>query len=394
MNRRPGFSLGIALAIALTLVACVGAPGTAGRPGVKKSTSVAAKKVSPKPGASPSKKPSPVPSLGLLLEGKVTIEPAALVSSHLAQLTAGGAKIIANNSGGIISDNGLGIISDNGLGLISDNGLGLISNNSGSYRLQATAGGLKPVEGMWVRAVNLYDGKVLAGPVATKPDGSYKLGFIQAPKKNLRIEAFVPAKEPDPATTYETLTPPSPAPVLTSDTTRAVARMMIDALPLIFQPVVDKAKQNPVPSPNPNNPRVLLDLADLLIKAGPEKVTALDQGGALSRGMAERLVAVADLTLPPYQELYDVAEEARAFGDSLDPPLPTSLVDQVVPLLQHKEDLPKVIALFKQYGMPDAQAEDLGNRLRAKSEAVGQLLTLTLITHEHEVLDPLEALLK
>jgi hypothetical protein len=327
-----------------------------------------------------------VPSLGLLLEGKVTVEPGALVAAKLAKATSAGATIIANNGGSLISDNGLG--------LISDNGLGLIANNGGNYRVAAAASGLKPIEGMWVKAVSLFDGKVLAGPVATRADGSYKLGFLKVPAHNLRIVASVPGQESGAQFSYATFVPPSPAPVVTSDTTQAVAKLMIDSVAILFQPLIDKCKQEPVPSPNPNNPQVALDLAYMLIKAGPAMVTAVDKDGAIARGIAERLIASADLTNPAYKELYDVAEEARAVGDALPTPPTDSVVVKVTRLLEHKEDQPELIALFVSLGLPETQATDLATRLRDKSKAVSDLLTLTMITHQKELLDPLEAQLK
>ena len=98
MRRRQQVLGSGAVAIALVLGACAGAPGTAGKPAAKASAKPSVKTPSPSPKATTV--PSPVPSLGLLLEGRVTVAPAAILDAKLGQVTAQGVKIIANNSGG------------------------------------------------------------------------------------------------------------------------------------------------------------------------------------------------------------------------------------------------------------------------------------------------------
>ena len=80
--------LPLALASAIALAACAGTPSA----NHKVTTGVP---VSTKAGKQPT--PSAVPSLGLLLEGKVTIEPGALLDGKLAQPTATGVKIISED---------------------------------------------------------------------------------------------------------------------------------------------------------------------------------------------------------------------------------------------------------------------------------------------------------
>jgi hypothetical protein len=386
-----GFRLA-ALAVMVAIAACAGVP-TASKSTKKTSTKTATSKVSPaKATSSKQPTPAPSPSLGLLLEGQVAVEPGALLDGKLAQVTSTGVKLISNNGGGIISDNGLGIISDNGLGIISDNGLGIISNHAGGYRIASLGNGLKAVEGMAVSAVSLLDGRLLAGPVATKADGTYKLGFLTAPERNMRIVASVPSHEKDAQYTYETLIPPKAAPVLTSDATRAVSDYTIGALVLIFQPFVERAKSDAPPSVNPNNPDELKEFAALMYKIGPKRVTELDQDGALAKLLAGRLVSWSDLDTQAFKDLMVLAEEVRAFGASLSTPVTPSMVDQAIPLMQHKEDRDKLIALFTSHGMDEAKATDLADKLKAKGDAVAQQLILTLLIHKTEVFKPFQEL--
>jgi hypothetical protein len=386
----------VALLAMVAVAACAGNPASTKSTAKKKSTTTATSKVSPvKAQSSPSAKPSAMPSLGLVLTGQVAVEPGALLAGNLAKTTATGVKLISDNGLGLISDNGLGLISDNGAGLISDNGLGIISNNSGGYRIQSLGTGLKPVEGMLVSAVSLLDGRVLAGPVASKADGSYKLGFYKAQERNMRIVVTVPKHEKDAQYTYETLIPPTDKPIVTSDTTRAVADYTIGALEVIFQPYIEIAKSQVQPSVQPKNEQVTKDFAAILMRIGPTKIAELDGAdGRLTRAISERIVSYTDLTAKPFDDFVVVAEKVRVFGASLEKPVTPALLDQAIPLLRHKDDLPLVAALFSDRGMPEADAMALATELKTKGDAVGQMLVLALLAHQTEIFAPFEAIAK
>jgi hypothetical protein len=312
----------------------------------------------------------------------VTIDPSALLAGKLATATATGVKLI--------SDNGLGLISDNGLGLISDNGLGVIGNNGAGYRVAEAASGLKPVEGMWVSAVGLYDGKVLAGPVATKADGSYQLGFVKTPERNLRIVATVPKHEAEAQYTYATLIPPSPAPIVTNDSTRVVAGFVLDLLPQLLQPTINIAKQNPPPSIPPDADPVTKGLAAELYPMGPETLSRIDVDGAVAKGVSQRLVAYADLKNVGFKELYDVVEEVRAFAETIPPETP-SLLTQMQPMFHAGKDA-ELAAFFEDRGMETEKAADLAKRLLNKGHVVSDLLTLTMLAHMDEIFGPISDL--
>jgi hypothetical protein len=368
-----------AIALVLAIAACTGSPATPRK--TTASASTAPTKVAT---ASSPKTPSAVPSLGLLLQGRVTVDPSALLAGKLATTTATGVKLI--------SDNGLGLISDNGLGLISDHGSGIVGNNAAGYHVAASASGLKPVEGMLVSAVGLYDGKVLAGPVATKADGSYQLGFVKTPERNLRIVATVPKHEKEAEYTYATLVPPSPAPVVTSDSTRVVAAFVLDLLPVLLQPTVDIAKQDPPPTLPPDVDVVTKGLADELYPMGPETLKRIDVDGAVAKGISSRLVAYADLKHVAFKELYDVVEEVRAFAETLPPETP-SLLSKMQPMFHAGKDA-ELAAFFEDRGMETEKAADLAKRLLNKGHVVSDLLTLTLATHLDEIFGPISDLAK
>jgi hypothetical protein len=254
---------------------------------------------------------------------------------------------------------------------------------------------LKPVEGMLVSAVSLLDGRVLAGPVASKADGSYKLGFYKAQERNMRILVTVPEHEKEAQYTYTTFVPPTDTPIVTSDTTRAVADYTLSALEIMFQPYIDTAKSDAPPSVNPRNDQVALDFANILIRIGKPKIREIDgTDGRMARLISERIVSYTDLTAQPFDDFVVVAEKVRAFGATLDEPVTPALLDQAIPLLKHKDDLPLVAALFSDRGMPEAEAMALATELKTKGDSVGQVLILALLAHQTEIFAPFEALAK
>jgi hypothetical protein len=396
---------GLGLALAVTVAACASVP-TAGKTTVRG-------KGSPAPTSASSKAPTAVPSLGLLMAGRVTVDPAALLSSKMAKATPDGVKLIsdnglglisdnglgliANNSAGLISDNGLGLISDNGLGLIANNSAGLIANNSAGFRIQniaaTAASSVKPVEGMVVTAVNLFTGKVIAGPVVTDAKGGYKLGFLKAPASNVGIVASVSAKAPVARFTYATLVPPDDKPVLTDDTSRALTRYLLGVIPGRIQPWIDEVKAG---TPDPIDEDDSMEekrVKGMLAKITPERMNVADKArGTVALDISKRIVSFVDLTTPAFGEFYTVTEEIRAYGESIQPPPDVSLVEQVMRYAQSKEQSRLLPELFISYGMPEARAHTLAETLRAKVDVIGQQLLLVMVVHQKEVFAPLEDL--
>jgi hypothetical protein len=406
---------GLGLAMAVTIAACASVPTTGSKPTVRKVTS------SPKTASASAKAPSAVPSLGLLMAGRVTVDASALLSSKMAKATATGVKLISDNGLGLISDNGLGLISDNGLGLISDNGLGLISdnglglisdnsaglvsnnsaglisNNSAGFRIQnvgATASTtVKPVQGMVVTAVNLFTGKVIAGPVATDANGGYKLGFLKAPTSNIGIVASVSTKAPVARFTYATLVPPDDKPVLTDDTTRALTRYLLGVIPGRIQPWIDEVKAGTPDPVDENDGMEEKRVKGLLAKITPARMKEADKArGTVALAISQRIISYLDLKTPAFDEFYDVTEEIRVYSESLQPQPEVSLVEQVMRYAQSKEQSRLLPELFISYGMPEARAHTLAETLRTKVDVIGQQLILVMVVHQKEVFAPLEEL--
>ncbi|MFN3430601.1 MAG: hypothetical protein ACK46X_11680, partial [Candidatus Sericytochromatia bacterium] len=337
--------------------------------------------------------PAAVPSLGLLLDGRVAVDPSALLANKLVEKTAAGVKLL--------SDNGLGLIANNGGGLLSDNGLGLIANNSAGFRvLQASASApqagtaLKPVEGMWVKAVSLYDGKLLAGPVATNAEGRYQLGFLNAPARNIRIVAEVPLKVPDARFSYATLIPPKPASVVTNDSTRAITGYILGVLPARIQPYLEMVKAGTPPEIKPKDESYEKKLKETLAKIPPAKMIEADKKTPVAMAISERMISFADLTMPIYQEFYGVTEEIRTFGEAIQPAPEVALVEQVMTLAGDKATAKQIPDLLKKYGMPEARAIDVGARLEQKGIAIAQVVLLVMLAQEDEVFAPLKQLVE
>jgi hypothetical protein len=378
---------GLALAVTLSLVACVATPTA------KDKTSVTTRASAGGATKTQSSAPAAVPSLGLLLDGQVAVDPSALLANKLVEKTAAGVKLL--------SDNGLGLIANNGGGLLSDNGLGLIANNSAGFRVlqaspAAAASGstLKPVEGMWVKAVSLYDGKLLAGPVATNAEGRYKLGFLNAPARNIRIVAEVPLKVPDERFAYATLIPPKPASVVTNDSTRAITRYILGVLPARIQPFLEMVKAGNPPEIKPKDESYEKKLKETLAKIPPAKMIEADKKTPVAMAISERMISFADLTMPIYQEFYGVTEEIRTFGEAIQPAPEVALVDQVMKLAGDKETARQIPDLLKQHGMSDARATDVAGRLEQKGIAIAQLVLLVMLAQEDEVFAPLKKLVE
>jgi hypothetical protein len=368
------------LALVVSLAACAGAPVGAPKSSVKQATRAQASS----PAAGASQKPAPIPSLGLLLEGQVTVDPALMLTRKVAQNTALGIKLI--------SDNGLGLISDNGLGLIANNSAGLSGGKSAYGVAQAGSAGLKAVEGMAVSAVSLFDGAVLAGPVATGADGRYKLGFLKAPTSNMRIVATVPGQETDKRLSYATLVAPSPAPVLTSDSTRAVSGYILSVLPGHMQPIIDKYKSGtaePVPASEPQHVK---DLAAVIEKIPAAKLQAADRDGQLARRISERLISFVDLSQPAYDDLFTDVEIIRRFSEGLavqpDPPL----LEQFEALAGRRYGFRELPPLLTRLGMEATEAQAITDRMNDKAELIGGLIMVTFVLHKTEVLKPIEDL--
>lgn len=378
---------GAGLALAVSLAACVGAPVSSPKSSIKPATRAQASS----PAAGASQKPAPIPSLGLLLEGQVTVDPALMLTRKLVQSTTQGVKVLANNGGGLISDNGLGLISDNGLGLIANNSAGL---GGKTYRVAANApaGNLRAVEGMAVKAVSLLDGTVLAGPVATGADGRYKLGFLKTPRNNIRIVASVPGQEADTRLSYATLIAPSPAPIVTSDSTRAVSGYILSVLPGHMQPIIDRYKSGtaePVPDSEPQHVK---DLAAVVEQIPAAKLVAADRDGQLARRISERLISFVDLSQPAYGELFTEVEVIRRFSEGLavqpDPPL----LEQFEALAGRRFGFRELPPLLTRLGMDADEAQAITDRMNDKAEVIGGLIMVTFVLHKTEVLAPIEEL--
>lgn len=162
--------LGLAIATAIALGACVGTPtqapkttkGARSVPTETKGTAapsespVSSTAPSSAPSSSPSASPSSVPSASpsaspsalpsapapRLNETHQKLVPA--LSEKLLALTQIGfaqsrSNLVANNSAGIVSQNGAALVSNHGAGVIANNGSNVIGNNGSGYRVaQAT----------------------------------------------------------------------------------------------------------------------------------------------------------------------------------------------------------------------------------------------------------------
>jgi hypothetical protein len=245
---------------------------------------------------------------------------------------------------------------------------------------------------MAVTAVSLFDGAVLAGPVATGADGRYKLGFLKAPTSNIRIVATVPGQEADARLSYATLVPPSAAPILTSDSTRAVTGYILSVLPGHMQPIID-AYKNGTAGPVPDKePQPVKDIAAVLEAIPRAKLVAADADGQLARRISERLVSFVDLSHPAYGALFTDVEVIRRFAEGLavqpDPPL----LEQFEALAGRRRGFDELPPLLTRLGMPSAEAEAITERMNDGGTQIGTLIMVTFMLHKDQVLAPIEEL--
>ena len=400
----------VALSCAVLLAACAVSPaGTpvGGPDDGKASKAVDRKPASASPAANDAPSPTastapvaeatpePLPSLGLLLSGQVTIDTSAMLALGLAERTAVGVKLISNNGPGLISDKGVGLISNNSAGLISNNSGALVAKTK--YGLRQAAGGraLLPVQGMLVKAVSLRTGEVLAGPIATDAEGRYRLGFIAKPETNMQIVAWVNNKEAEADFNYGAFVPPAEAPVVTTDTTDLICEYMIRVLAARVQRGIDIRKRgedlsiNPNDLPNPDERKQAEDINEVLGKITPEMATVLDQGGVTARKFAERTVAYADLSKPAFAELQAVFERLRAFDAGLATPPVPSVPDEVVSLLYEVNTIADIPAALEKHGMSKEEAAALAARMDATASELNSELARVGNEHSGEVLGPL-----
>ena len=225
---------------------------------------------------------------------------------------------------------------------------------------------------MHVSAVGLVDGEVLAGPVATDARGHYRLGFRKAPKGNFRVIALVPAKPKDPAFTYATLVAPSPAPsdapVVTSDSSRAVVSYILGVMPARLQPVVDARKEGT------SAEAYIARYDDMIAEVGINVYRALDQalakipvdklkemdgptGGAITLAMSNRAIQFVDLSKPVYHELNDLIIQGHAYGVASATRPDSPLEDQIVELGKVPAKTADIAPLLVKFGVSQADAD-------------------------------------
>jgi hypothetical protein len=362
-------------------------------------------------------------SYALTLHGQVRLDVAPLVAAGLAQTSAAGARLISNNGGTVIAMHGGDVISDHGAGLISEGafqiiasqGLGILANNGATllainvsalagktkYRLaDVDSGGLTPVQGLAVIAIDMATGKPVTSPVATDAQGRYSLGFVAAPSANVGVLAVVMDAHQDVKRVYGTLvTPHDGTSVLTTDSTRSIATYLLGVMPGRVQPIIDARKLGKTADAfleaakgEPQGYMLLKSLDAAFANADPGKLTAADQDGAVARGIAERIVAYIDLDQAHYVSLLAFADDLRLYGASRQPPLP-GLVDQVLVDLRSQNSDERITTTLVAAGMSPEQAmakakiaDDLGNLV---VKDVGR----AVLAHQADILLPLAPIL-
>jgi hypothetical protein len=290
--------------------------------------------------------PTAIPSVALILSGRVTIDPRAVLGAGMAELTASGIKLIGNNGAGLISDKGLGIISNNAGSLIGKT----------KYAVAQVGGtsALTPVEGMLVEAYDLLTGALVAGPVATDATGNYKLGFIEKPGVNLQVVARV-NNTTETKFSYASLSEPKDVPLVTSDDSRAVTTYILAVVPSRLGPLID-AQKNEDPAaalalldkyPSDKKSTLMLRAFNTKLAAVPAaKLRELDADGLLAFGISKRMVAYADLDQVQYLHISEIIEEIRKFDLARATPADPPLVDQVIGLVKNKGGGPLVPGLL------------------------------------------------
>lgn len=339
--------------------------------------------------AAPSPTPTPLPSVALVLTGKVTIDPRALLTAGMAERTGSGVKLIGNHGAGLISDKGLGIISQNGGSLIGKTKYALTQADG--------AEALTPVEGIVVEAFDLLTGQLAAGPVATDATGGYKLGFLETPSANLHVVARV-NNTADTKFAYASLAEPDPTPIVTSDSSRAVAAYILAVVPSRLGPIIDAHKAgDPVAAqaiadtyPQDRQDGLMMRAFNAKLAAIPtDKLNELDADGRLAIGISERMVAFADLSKAHYQTIATIMEDIRVFDQARATPADPPLVDQVIAYAKVKEKLPQISVLLASAGMDPDTATTLGMGVHLTGNSIAEDLGAVTLTHQSEVLGPL-----
>jgi hypothetical protein len=375
----------IALPIALALAACTTPP--AQKPVHKASGAPLAAQASAAPATAaptPTAEPSPLPSLGLVLEGLVKVDAASLLANNYAQPTATGVSLVGEYGAGLISDKGFGLVANNGSAIITNNGSTLTTKVKRGLLDAAGAHDLVPVQGIIVSAVSLYDGTVLAGPVATDEAGRYHLGFVAAPASNIRIVARVTKLEDQARFTYSTFVQPQPAAVETTDSTRAVAELLVRVLAGRLQHSLDDrlsgqavtvSADGLAPTDDENTKRVVAQFNLAIANASLDLVKRIDEEdtgvhGAFSRNFAQRVLSFAKLGTPPYQDLLEVLELLRKFEAGLATPREKPLLDEIVEAASYYKTTGQIPALLASLGMPQDQADALYERMSKDTNAI------------------------
>jgi hypothetical protein len=337
--------------------------------------------------------PAVVPNLGLVLDGLVTIDAAALLDNKFAEVNGSSVRLLGEHGAGLISDKGYGLVANNGGTLVANNGSTAVATSGGSitskvkYALpfglldagssttaNVGAHALVPVQGMVVTALSLRDGSVLAGPIATDAQGRYHLGFVQAPQSNLQIVASINHLD-DAKFHYETLIGPTAAPVLTSDTTRAVADYLVRVLAARLQRTIDDriAGKEVVASTtgvaiDDGSQALVARFNTAIAKVDPRVVALIDldgtsQPGTFSKDFAHRVLSFANLNGAAFNDFYQATEELRQFAAGLPKPADPPLADQIVALASYGPDAKKIPDLLVSYGMSSVLANAFYDRL-------------------------------
>lgn len=283
---------------------------------------------------------------------------------------------------------GLLIEKDGGL-IISSNGAGLTSKTKLGRSAQAVAG-------FRVTAVSQLDGQVLAGPVDTDAKGAYRLAFKAAPVTNYRVEAVVAGKETDARFTYTTLLGPqaSSEPVTTTDVTRASYRGLTLVLPERLRPVIEARKAGKSAElylkafPREEARAALQRLDAELAKLSVEELETLDADGRLGDRLTQRVLAYADLERPAFAAFRAQMAAVRQFEETL--PDGKTVADAVGQAASSFSAATAVAQALTENGMPEAEAEALGQALSTAAMDVSVELAATFLARPDELLSILK----
>jgi hypothetical protein len=299
--------------------------------------------------------------VGRTIEGHVQVDPQALFAAKLAEETADGVRIISNN---------------------------------GATITPKTKLGREPVavEGLQVRAVSLADGTVLAGPVETDAKGGYKLQMASAPATNYRIDAAI---EGQARFNYPVLVAAGiPGEMVTNDDgTRLTYNGLSRVLPERVAPVLQARKAGgsatavieAMPFPQVQSALKLLDAALGALAEG--KLAELDADGKLLDRLAGRTIAHLDLKAASFVAFRARMDEVLRFERSL--PAEKSVADDVAGAAAKLGGGVEVTRVLQEFGMPEAQAQALGDGLGLASRDVALELSSTFEAHTADVLEAL-----